>query len=103
MECKKISVLSATLVCVRESPDEEEVPYWHRDHEGTFTIMVPIYLPNTRTPELSFKREDSGEEYYEVPFIYRYKTTEVIVFSGNTKHACNRKGSSGSVLGSCCL
>ena len=91
---KKISVLSATLVCIGESP-EGEVPYWHRDHEGTFTIMVPIYLPNTRKPELLFKREDSGEEYYEVPYTYRYKMTEVIVFSGNTKHACNRNGSSG--------
>ena len=44
------------------------------------------------------KREDSGEEYYEVPYTYRYKMSESIVFSGYAKREINRNGSSGYTL-----
>ena len=95
MECAKICVLS--FFCIGEL-SEGEAPYWHSDEEGGFTIMVPIWLPNTRKPELLLKRGDSVEEYYEIPYTYQYKMSEVVIWSVCTKHASNRIGSSGECL-----
>ena len=75
---------------------EGEVPYQHTEEQGTFTVMVPICLPSSRKPELLFRKESIGLECNEIfNRTYRYKMSEVIMFSGCTKCGSNGSVSSG--------